>query len=528
MKCEYIRNGFFRTAAALTSVVLMATLLFGCTATNKLYDGSSQTTSDTENTQTTPGETTTNTTITGGSETTQNNTTENTTSGLTTTSGTTGTTSAQPVGTDIRKICGSFIQPWLVAGWSQERWDEECSNMVKAGMKYIILQSITDLNYNTDNNVGQNPDSYKLSSVDSLYPSNLPELKNANNGVDSLKECLEACKKNGMQAIIGPVSDNRWWLYGWGMPTKPSDATDVVTQSYFTKWTEENADLSNRIADEVISKYGSDYGSQIYCWYYNNEIWNIDTACAGSDDGVYAKILSNSMNLSLRHYTELTPGMPMMLSPFINPSLSSASGCAKMWKDIFALTEFRDGDIFSPQDSFGGNTGLNLDDWWSNYKKAVDSKPGLILWANNECFRSNYTIARLDNFINKQVNVTAKYAAANICFSWNHYYSPLEVNPGYDAAYVDYITNGKLDSTAPTTPVVSVNGTKVTVNSSDNIGICGYTIYKSDQKTIVKSVVCDDTTSWLTRPVSLSSGTYYVSTYDFCGNYSQMTKITIS
>lgn len=430
-----------------------------------------------------------------------------------------------------RKICGSFIQPWLVENWTQERWDTEIQMMAEAGMQYIILQSVVDFTYDTEQDCGKDPAAYPLKSRLALYPSSLPELEGVNNGVDSLKECLEACKKYGLQAIIGPVSDNRWWLYGWGVPETPAGSTDIVNDSYMTVWTRENADVSNRIASEITALYGKDYGGQIYAWYYNNEVWNIDVACAGTDGGVYARILSNSLNLSLRHYSAITPGMPMLISSFCNPTMAgTAAQTGKMWEDIFALTEFREGDIFSPQDSFGNNTSMDLDEWTAAYKKAVDTKPGLILWSNNENFRQGGAVARVDEFIRRQVDVTAKYAEANICFSWNHYYSPLEKNPGYNAAYLDYVKNGKLDAEPPSKPVLTANGLTVSLNSEDNIGICGVRIYRNKETNLVESIQCRDSGGDGTRLTRLTldfPGTYFISTYDFCGNESEKTEITV-
>ncbi len=42
---------------------------------------------------------------------------------------------------------------------------------------------------------------------------------------------------------------------------------------------------------------------------------------------------------------------------------------------------------------------------------------------------------------------------------------------GYNAAYLDYIRNGKLDLQAPGKPAAVVTGTKVVLESKDNIGI---------------------------------------------------------
>ncbi|HAN20875.1 MAG: hypothetical protein A2Y15_04665 [Clostridiales bacterium GWF2_36_10] len=439
------------------------------------------------------------------------------------------TTSDAPSLPEVRTLCGSFIQSWLVRNWSQTRWDTECQNMADAGMKYIILQSVVDLTYNTDTQLGQNPDTYVTTGVNSLYPSDLLELKSANTGNDALKKCLEACKKTGIQVIIGLVSDNRWWLYGWGLPKMPDGSTDIITNSYFAKFIEENADISNKIADEIYQKYGNDYKDQIYCWYYNNEIWNIDIACKGTDGGVYAKLLSNSFNLYLRYFNQITPGMPMMLSPFINPTLSTPDECGKMWKDIFKLTEFREGDIFSPQDSFGGNPSLDLDKWWVNYKAAADAKPGLILWANNENFREGGSVATINEFVNKQINVTSKYAEANICFSWNHYYSPLQRNPGYNKSYVYYVQNGKLETESPSKPVLTANGLTITWDAIDNKDICGFRVFDETKTRLIATVeIGKEKNSVIQKTYKAEkAGKYYISVYDFSGNESELTEITL-
>lgn len=450
----------------------------------------------------------------------------NTATGRATTNTAPTTQPTQTFNESVRRITGSFIQAWYVAGWSQQRWEQEIKLMSEAGMKYIILQSIADLTYNTDANLGQDPDRYTLSRTLCLYPSSLPEFRSGNKGIDSLKNCLEACKKYGLQAIIGPLSDNRWWKYGWGMPQMPSGKSDYVKDSYFAKWVKQNGELSNRIADEVMARYGEKYSAQIFGWYYNNEIWNIDVACKRTDNQVYAKILGESLNIVIRHYSRITPGKPVMLSPFINPTLSTPQQCGKMWEDIFKYTEFRKGDIFSPQDSFGGNPTLDLDAWTKAYADAAKTKSGLVFWSNNENFRENGTVATLDSFI-YQINTTAKYASANICFSWNHYFSPLLQNSGYNRAYLKYITTGQIDKQAPTTPVVRVNGRQIYVECEDNDGIAGFRIFKNNN--LVKTVHCrQDDNEELFRKINIdSTGTYTIEAYDFFGNKSARTSFTI-
>lgn len=426
----------------------------------------------------------------------------------------------------VRRSCASFIQPWLVQNWNQSRWETEILNMKKAGMDFVILQSVGDLTY--EDAKTQDALARKLKSCFVLYPSRMPEFRGGYCGIDSLGNCLAACKKNGMKVMIGTISDNRLWSYGWSTkPECPGGVRDVVNGSYMTQWVKQYGERSDRMIKEIMQKYGSQYKEQIYGWYYNPEFWNISSACKGLDGKTYAQIIGKSLTLFAQSCTKASPGKPMLLSPFVNPSLSSPSQCSNMWKDVFSYTQFRKGDIFCPQDSFGNNPTMHLSDWYKHYKDAVNSKPGLKLWANNENFRANYTIATLDSYIG-QIKATEPYAEKNICFSWNHYYSPELRNSGYNQAYTYYIKNGKMDTQAPSAPKIYINGSSAEIVSKDNIGICKIKVYKADKKTVVKENVCFDNDNFTSlQTFNLSRGTYYAQTYDFFSNASPMVSFTI-
>lgn len=438
-----------------------------------------------------------------------------------------------------RKPVASFIQLWAVKGWSEDRWDQEFAAMKEAGFTFIILQDVVDLHYATDGGWqdvnGEDYSKYTLSSVDSLYPSDIAMLKNADGGVDTLGNCLKSAKKNGMKVMMAPLGDNRWWLYGWNMPKADSGVTDLVNDSYFGKWVKQDSELSNQIASEIYQKYGKDYGDVIYGWYYLNELWNMPLACEGTDNGVLTKILANSFNIVLDHYSSLTPGKPLLFSPFCNFTLSSPSGYAKMWKDLFQLVNFRKGDIFCPQDSIGGNPDRLpvLAEWTKAYKDAADTKPGLVLWSNNEDFTGTGGTALLDRYI-QQINITSQYAEQNIVFSWNHYINPplANANAGYHTTYLDCIKNGKLESTPPSDPTLSYspagNGYQIDIGApKDNIGIAGYNIYDKTGKAVITTLFA--TKDEIPGSYSVAAkGTYYVEAFDFAGNVSRKVKIAIS
>lgn len=429
---------------------------------------------------------------------------------------------------NVRRSCASFIQPWLVQSWNVSRWETEILNMKKAGMDFVILQSVADTTYEKADT--QDPFACQMNSSSVIYPSSMPEFQNSNSycGVDSLGNCLKACKKHGMKVMIGTISDSRLWNFGWtNKPTCPAGVRDAVNGSYMTQWIKQYAERSERMMKEIMQRYGSQYKDQIYGWYYNPEFWNISSACKRTDSKTYAQIIGKSLTLFAQSCTKVSPGKPMLLSPFINPSLSSPEQCGKMWQDVFSYTQFRNGDIFCPQDSFGNNSTIHLGDWYKHYKAAVNTKPGLKLWANNENFRTNYTVATLDSYIG-QIKATEPYAERNICFSWNHYYSPELKNVGYNEAYIYYIKNGKMDTQAPGVPKIYIDGSSVEIISQDNIGICKIKVFKADKKTVVKENVCfDDDNYTALQTFNLAKGTYYAQTYDFFSNASQMVAFTV-
>lgn len=431
----------------------------------------------------------------------------------------------------VRGSSGSFLQSWLVREWSQERWNAECTAMADSGMEYLILQSVADISYNTAGKAyGENYTMYPKSYSVSMYPSALPEFAGSNNGIDSLERCLIAAKASGIKVFIGPVSDDRWWLFGWGVPTAPSGSTDLTKDSYFAKWMQENADLNGRVAQEIYTRYSASYGDVLAGWYYYNEIWNIDSACAGTDGGVYAKIISAGLNKIIERLNAFSPNMQFMISPFYNTTLSTAEQNGAMWKSILSATDFRKGDIFAPQDCVGNNpdsiTNGTLDNWTSALKSAADSNPNLEFWSNNENFTADSSSALLDRYI-KQIEITSKYAKHNICFSWNHYYSPLLKNPGYDATYRAYLQDGELDSQPPAKPQLSKSGYTINLSgASDNIGVCGYYIYQGNESNLTATLICSEST--LPNQYSVTApGTYYIAAYDFANNKSEPAVITI-
>ena len=347
---------------------------------------------------------------------------------------------------DTKLLSGSFLQSWICRDWTAARWDQEFAAMKELGMDYLVLQSVYDASFRQGKGEEQNWESYVLRGYLGMYPSEIDELDVAvlstQNKGDALELALKAAKNNGMQIFIGLVSDERWWDFGWGVPKLPDGKKNTATESYFATWCEYNGKLNAQMIDEIWNRYGEEYGEQIAGWYYYNEIWNFDAACWGLDGNAYATCIGNNINHFLNAINETCPEKPLMLSPFFNDTISTAIQYKQFWINIFEVANFREGDIFAPQDCVGGKhiTIDELDSWIGNLKKAADTEKGLRFWVNNECFTSDFKPADVKQFT-QQIEATEKYGETHLTFSWNHYYNPLNDSAAesYNNALKEYL-----------------------------------------------------------------------------------------
>ncbi len=334
------------------------------------------------------------------------------------------------------RFTASFLQGWLCRDWTAERWQQEFAAASDAGMDALILQSVCDLSHTQSDAAAHKQDAsaYVRTSAYAMYPSALDALSDctlsAQNDGDALALALEAARQEDMQLWIGTVSDDRWWNYGWGTPAVSDDGT-----CYFAQWSEENAMLCAKVVEEIQTRYGEAYGDTIAGYYYVNELWNIDAACARTDGGQYAAVLGENINATLSACGE----EPLMISPFFNPDLSDAAQYGAFWADIFRTADFRTQDVFAHQDGGGREcTPEVIREWALALKTSADAE-GLRFWINNETFQGDYASKPIAD-LRANVEATADLAGAHILFSWNHYYNPLVDSSKAEigAAFLEY------------------------------------------------------------------------------------------
>lgn len=308
-------------------------------------------------------------------------------------------------------VSGTFMQAWAFAGFDDAAIGRHFDYLRAVGINTVILQWTAE----TPNG--------KFKTV--YYPSALAEQNPADGSAGGnrqfVERCLAAAQARGMKIFLGLNTADEWW------------SNFVKDKQWYTM----QAELGNQIAKELYDRYKAKYPDAMAGWYFtwefSNAIWPYERRCA------------DMLNISLDFLTKLDPSMPLMLSPFIGSDISPLQtqiSCVK----LFSFTHFRPGDIYCCQDSVGaGYIKIDeLDKYFSAIKNAVDTKPELAFWANNECFtQADWSSAPLSRFV-EQMKISSKYVKGHVTFAFSHYYSPDMGKAAYYEAYKQYYLTGKI------------------------------------------------------------------------------------
>jgi len=226
---------------------------------------------------------------------------------------------------------GTFIQSDMVENWGDEKWLDEFRYLKEVKMHYIILMT------------------------------------SGNAKADVVDMCLKNAQLCGLKVFLGINYIGDWWKKG----------------SKNEKWLYEQMRAGGIIADELYDKYYRRYKDSFYGWYF---VYEVDNKNFNSRKKFI--VLSKAINILLNHMRQEKHRLPLLVSPFMNSAYGSAKKYADNWAYLFNNSEIGEGDIFCPQDSVGGGD-LKIDEveeWFRQFRRAVDKKPGLLFWANTETF----------------------------------------------------------------------------------------------------------------------------------------------
>lgn len=411
---------------------------------------------------------------------------------------------------------GSFIQSWASSTWSDEQWESELEYMKDCGLEYLVVQDLATKGYKAEGG------RWTL-----YYDSQLPEFENADRSeTDVLAKALYHCKKAGIKVFVPLAMFDDFW-----------------TETALTDQYAEVCRVSEKMAEEIYANYYEGYEDTFYGWYFvpeiNNNILNV----------IGVKRLAEGLNGILGKLTELDSSLPLLLSPFYTNYLSAGAAISLVQLvSFFRHTEFRDGDIYCPQDAVGaGWTDVeDLEKMWALYDKALKTADADIkLWANVECFTSATADTLTDGITGPsatentvsvpatfdrlvyQMQVASAYAENIITFSFNHYYSLKYASPMFIETYKDYLDSGfVLEDECPS---VAEDFTKEAVEdgviltwseSADNFGVAYYRIEKDGKFLARVETFAGGELVYVAEGADLSA-VYTITAYDAAGNASE-------
>ena len=385
----------------------------------------------------------------------------------------------KPIQTDTTKwplLDGTFLQHWFTVTWNDARWDSEMDVMKEAGMTYLIYTPVKDGDSEAD--------------------------------LTSLERCLKSAKKHGIKVFVGPNFHGGWWNQG-------RDRT----------WLMARMDEGKTVISQILNRFKTEYEGTLYGWYWDWEIdnvnWNTESA---------KQLFIDAINAIL----DAIPGdMPLIFSPFANPTLGSAANYGKFWKEVLPQMHFRSGDILSPQDCVGASktTVANVKGWFYQYKEAVSTVEGLQLWGNVETFEqfnlsdgSHFASAPFGRIV-QQIEAVDKFASKVICFAYPHYQSPNNVREQHHTAYKNYMATGEA-GTCPKPKAVSSavknvgTGVELTwvLPTKDNAD--GFAIYKNSELYIKLQITPSQTPNSFFDYSGKAADTYQIATYNIYGEES--------
>ncbi|MFF1572274.1 DUF4434 domain-containing protein [Leifsonia sp. NPDC058292] len=395
-----------------------------------------------------------------------------------------GGASATPTCTTTPRIDGSFIQPALVDGWSSAQLTSEFSTLTNACITSQVLQWTADTKAST-----------------TVYPSSLSGYAQSTS-TDVVSRVLTAADTAGVVEYLGLQTDDDWWN----------------TYANDTTWLSGQATKANALADDLYNHYGTH--TSFAGWYLPFEVdnWNFTSTSSWSAMASFYTTIAN-------HLHALTPGKPVIISPFFNTSGGQTSSqWTTMWSTILASAPI---DVIALQDGIGAGhaSTSQLATWFAATKSAITSaRPATALWADSETFNPDFTPMPIAQLV-ADLTAVAPYVSKTLSFSYDHYDSPLVVPAVYDTTYRGYLSSGTVETSAPSVPsslsATSSGVTSVALSwtaSTDNVGIAGYKLYRGGS--LVKVIQGTGTTFTDAGLSPSTSYSYRLAAFDAAGNVS--------
>ncbi|MEG2003044.1 MAG: DUF4434 domain-containing protein [Clostridia bacterium] len=377
-------------------------------------------------------------------------------------------------------VTGTFLQPGAFASFGKNQWKTHFKNLLEVGIDTVIVQWTSTTPYGK--------------FIDAFYPSEYAKTHKGNEYSEKpmmLENMLSVAEEMKIKVFVGLNISDEWWEF-------------AASKS---EWNKLQGEVGIESAKEI---YKQKYPKALHGWYF---AWEMFNGMMGYEDKA-----AELLNCYLDPLKVLDASMPLMLSPYVRSNGGDAKKAGEEWTKVFKTANFREGDIFCCQDAVGAGWIKidQLDSYFSELKKAVETEKGLHFWANNENFdQSDWSSAYIDRFV-QQMNIASKYVENYITFAYSHYYAKDFNNKGaFHRAYKLYYDTGMKTSFDIEKPQLSVvkSGEKIELTININQSAAG----------IEKVVIYGDDKVLKTIKVPISSlgakTLKFTEAFDKCANY---------
>lgn len=339
------------------------------------------------------------------------------------------------------------------------------------------------------------------SAMTTRYPTALP-------GFTMVYPTLPAGFPNAstqhIDMYLGLQSNDDWW--------------DGVSSTN-PDWLAAQAALSNQVADELFSLYGTE--PQFKGWYLPFEVDNVTFMDPATWD-----YLVTFYSTVAGHLHTIAPGKAVIIAPFYNPYAGGEDSPTwrQMWAHILANAPI---DVIALQDGVGaGNTTIDdQPEWFAATKGAIaDAGTKTQLWSDTETYNIADWSPMSINGLVADINAEAPFVSNMISWSFSDYLDPHTTNPFYYLTYLEYATTGAQDTTAPGLPTSlsaqasDANDVTLTWNApTDDTGVVAYDMNRNGTVTRIYLAAGPYGDTGLTGGTSY---TYTLAAVDAAGNVS--------
>jgi hypothetical protein len=388
------------------------------------------------------------------------------------------------------RLAGTFVQPYLIDGWTDAQVSAELDHLAAACIRHVIVQWTADTKHRT-----------------TVYPTSLSGYTH-DGATDVVGRLLSAAQAKGVSVWLGLQVNEDWW----------SRSADDGP------WLAAEATRSVAVANELYDSYGG-YAS-FDGWYLPFEVDNVNFTDPAAQTRMadYYRTVIGALDAA-------SGGLPVAAAPFFN-AIDGGGQTPAQWQAMWTRL-LRDSpiDVVALQDGVGAGHARTADlaAWFRSTDNAIAaSRPSTRLFADTETFvmgSSGFQPMPVADFV-AHMKAVQPYVDGYWSFAYSHYQSPQgPFGTAHHRAYLNYLATPAPDTTPPSAPATlsatANSPQRITLSwppSTDNLAVTGYRIYRGGALVATRP---GTSVSFVDNQLDgATTYTYTVRAYDAAGNVS--------